>query len=504
MLAIESFFTSSFLDQLRTIVHMSASRDTASSPSSSRGPVGREPPPTDAKTSTMEQQPADAPATRSRPPRRRRVRITRPEVGSLYDIMHDHAGESLFVNPICWTDQHPELLGVRFTELPRILTPVPDFVSGRNTEPSRVARTLTSELHTLVERDNGQARIFCKNRAIKHVMATLFPSTLSNPRTSAELDLYFGQRVYRKAVRVPCVWKSPANGLENSFDSAPTLPSSSFGRIPVSRQESTPEYSPNQPILAYVNRSQLAMVRQNLFRVVPGRGNIPNEAVLSLQRLRSKMLIPSNIAHDSYIVSILLAMAQAHFYNDPSSKASSQSSAGSRASNKTLKIPPPTFTDVKVQVITHDEGDASNPSFIIYTAVVTPAFLSRFMYPHKAPPSGPDMDCDGGLQITYTPVSFWPILGLKERLTKALGREVAGEPWHYDPEHIGLWDVLVEPPTSPLIPAATLKRRRPLSEVLNSSFEDDATPTSSDDRPVLSPDAKRRRTARAASTLEVC
>jgi len=39
--------------------------------------------------------------------------------------------------------------------------------------------------------------------------------------------------------------------------------------------------------------------------------------------------------------------------------------------------------------------------------------------------------------------------------------------------------------------------------VLNSSVEDEP-PSGADDRPVLSPAAKRRRTARAISTLEVC
>ncbi len=46
-------------------------------------------------------------------PTKRRVsrrRITQTDVGSLYDILHDHAGTALFVVPIGWTDRHTDLL----------------------------------------------------------------------------------------------------------------------------------------------------------------------------------------------------------------------------------------------------------------------------------------------------------------------------------------------------------------------------------------------------------
>ncbi len=174
-----------------------------------------------------------------------------------------------------------------------------------------------------------------------------------------------------------------------------------------------------------------------------------------------------------------------------------------------MRIAPPSFRDIKVQVITHDEGNDNNPNFVVYTATVTAAFLDRFLSPHKAPKLQPGEH--SGMDISYTPVSFWPILGLKERLSKALGREIAGDAVLDDPEHIGLWDALLEPQPQPLprpvYQPLNLKRRRaerePLSQMLNSSF-DEEPPTSSDDRPVLSPAAKRRRTARAINTLEVC
>lgn len=437
---------------------------------------------------------------KAQPARRRIPRITRPDPGSLYDIMHDHAGTSLFILPICWTDTHAKLLGASFSALPAVVTPVPEVVPGRWLEPSNMARSLTSELHVLVKSDTQATRVFCKNRAMKFVLASLFPNTLSRPKTGADLDLYFGTRIFRKAVRIPCMWKTP-NCADASFDSAPTLPASSFDPVLNRHREPLAEYAPNRPMLAYINRSQLAAIRQNLFRVVHGPDGAPNDAVLRLQRLRSKMLIPADIEHDPYIVSILLAMAQAHFYRKPSSKSSSQSSSSSRSS---VRMRLPEFRDVKVQIITHDEGNDSNPNFVVYTAVVTPAFLKRFLRPEKAPTSEDGTLADSGLKITYTPVTFWPILGLKERLSKALGREIAGDPLFADPEYIGLWDPLLDQ-SKPTFPSVTTikRRRKPLLEVLNSSFEEEI-PSSSDDQPVLSPAAKRRRTARTVNPLEVC
>jgi hypothetical protein len=477
-----SLFSSSLLSQLRAIVNMSTLSDKTSG--LERGQ------PTESGNQTR-------PAARKRRPCRNR--ITRPEPGSLYDILHDHAGTSLYVVPICWTDKHSTLLGARFNKRAAVVKPVPDLISGVWLEPSKMAQTLTSELHTLVREDATPARAFCKNRAMKHILSTLFPATLGWSKTGAELNLYFGHRVFRKVVRIPCVWKSPAS-VDTSFDSCPTVLASSFTQPPKNNRDA------GMPMLAYINRSQLAAIRKNLYGVLRGPENNTNEAVSSLQRLRSKMLVPADADHDPYIVAILLAMAQAHFYHQTSSRPSSQSN--SQGARKCVRIAPPSFRDIKVQVITHDEGNDSDPNFVVYTAVVTASFLDRFMSPHKAPKSQTNEDLSAGMDISYTPVNFWPILGLKERLSKALGHEIAGDSIYDDPDYIGLWDPLLEPQPRPVYHPVSLKRRRtdrePLSRVLNSSFDEE--PPSSDDRPVLSPATKRRRTARTASvnTLEVC
>ncbi|KAL2150383.1 hypothetical protein VTH82DRAFT_6946 [Thermothelomyces myriococcoides] len=441
-----------------------------------------------------------APVTKQ-PSKRRMTRITRPEPGSLYDIMHDHAGTPLYVVPICWTDQHAQLLGVRFRKRATITTPVPELVPGVLFEPSKMAQTLASELHTLVRDDTTPARAFCKNRAMKHILSTLFPTTLCRPKTGAELNLYFGHRVFKKVVRIPCMWKSPSS-TDTSFDSCPTLPATSFNGSLRSPRDA------GMPMLAYINKSQLASVRKNLYTVLRGPGGSANEPVSNLQRLRSKMLKPADPDHDPYIIAILLAMAQAHFYHESQSRSPSQSN--SQGGRKSVRMAPPSFRDVQVQVITHDEGNDNDANFVVYTATVTAAFLNRFMFPHKVPKGPAGEEVDIGMEISYTPVSFWPILGLKERLAKALGWEIAGDAIYDDPNYIGFWDPLIEPQeSSPVYHPVSLKRRRtdrePLSQMLNSSFEEEP-PSSSDDRPVLSPAAKKRRTTRRVngSTLEVC
>ncbi|KAK4447431.1 hypothetical protein QBC34DRAFT_132624 [Podospora aff. communis PSN243] len=479
---IESLIGSNFFGQLRSILQMSTSRDESSPP----GGVGK----------PDESDRANASAKGPLPKmHRRNTKITRPEVGSLYDIMHENAGSSLYVVPICWTDLHSRLLGVQFQELPAITTPVPDYVPGRWLEPSSLARGITHELHVLCKKEASHARFIQKNKAIKHVLSTFFPGTLSHTKTGADLNLYFGNLRFKKAVRVACLWKSPSNA-NTSFDSSATVPVSSF-------IDSTPtnDYAPNKPMLAYVSRSQLSMIRKNLFRVVLGPNNTPNEPVSRLQRLRSKMLLPSNSDHDPYLVAVLIAMAQSHFYQQAAERSSSQSSTDSRNGRRKVYIIKPThFHDVKVQLITHDEGDDATPNFTVYSATVSAAFLERFLHPDKAASS--QTASGDGLQITHTPVPFWPILGLRERLAKALGREIAGDPLFSDPEYIALWDPLVEQPRTAYgyqAPPASFKRRRteraPLSVVHNSSFDDDL-PSTDDDSPVLSPSAKRRRTGR--------
>ncbi|KAK3947924.1 hypothetical protein QBC32DRAFT_70282 [Pseudoneurospora amorphoporcata] len=587
MNAFESLFSSSgtLFGHLRAMIAMPASHDTSGP---SPGPTLQPPasaPELDGPASSSQ----CTDASTSSPPRRKRTtprkrkipRLHRPDEGSIYDIMHDNSGKSLYVLPICWTDLHATLLGASFTEGAPIVTPVPEAVAGRWLDPSLLARQLTDQLHALIRSETSMTRIFYKNMAMKTAIGIFFPDRLADPKMNAELDIYFGQRVFRKAVRIPCLWKTPN---ATSFTTIPTLPNDSF-YVPNSPEEPQPELpqqTSNTPILAYINKSQLALIRQNLFRIVQTPFN-PNEAVASLQALRSKHLIPADVDQDPYIVAMMVSMAQAHFYQEVFYSQKSDSQQSNRSGNgKPFEIAEPKFEDTKVAVIAHDEGIENNPRFLVYTATVTADYLERWLYPLKVPQSSKKAKKEINLDITMTPVPFWPILGLKERLARALGKDIVGPDVYSDshPDHIGFWDLLVEPRkdnanknTPPKNESNSRKRRaerqggresqssqsqvsqggyisqgsatssqsqraessesdsqrEPLSEVYNSSFEEEA-PTESDtttsptrsetdradrtaanrapdrgDRecPVLSPNTKRRRTARSISAVEV-
>ncbi len=121
----------------------------------------------------------------------------------------------------------------------------------------------------------------------------------------------------------------------------------------------------------------------------------------------------------------------------------------------------PRAADSPVSRLPH-HGDSAN--FVIYTATVTATFLTRFMMPHRGPSS---RDGSTGMEISYTPVRVWPLLGLKERLAKALGSGIRGHPVHDSADQIGFWDPLVGPQAARkrrcsddrTVPSAAKKRR---------------------------------------------
>jgi hypothetical protein len=103
-----------------------------------------------------------------------------------------------------------------------------------------------------------------------------------------------------------------------------------------------------------------------------------------------KRLKPDNLEHDIYIISVLLTMAQAH-----------------------VCCSEPTFHNIKVWLLMC----ATNAEeFIVYSCVVSVILLQCFAHPGKAPPSSQG----SSLVIKYWYIPFWPLLGLKERLDKAL------------------------------------------------------------------------------------
>lgn len=457
--------------------------------------------------------------------RRRTARVTRPEPGSLYDIMHDHAGESLFVIPICWPDAHAALLGAQFADSPAVRKPVPDFTCSSSRYPPRPSRIATELSKDLTDILSSKTSPF-NTEPIKQIMRTFFPSTLSKPKSDVDLELRFGQHILRRAVRVAVLWKHP-DGLGSSFDSATTKPTSSYGKMASSTREPCDSQSSdctidsnqplaNRPLLAFVNKDHLASVRRNLYRVMPGPldGDRQNTPVTNLQVMRSRRLVPKNRDHDSYLIAVMLAIAQSQCY-PPRSRASSTSSSQRSSQGSTgrgeIISPKPVFRDVPVRILCHDSDTAE---FVVYKTVVTADFLRRFSDPFKAPPA--DALHDGGMKVDITRVPIWPVLGLKERLALAIGAEVTGE------ELSQLIDGDIETWESEQERRArmnNLKRRRDVfSDVFHTSFDaNDGAPGRESSSPSfagglglpvtsppLSPRTPKRRRTQAINELEVC
>ncbi|KAL2143199.1 hypothetical protein VTI28DRAFT_277 [Corynascus sepedonium] len=298
--------------------------------------------------------------------------------GSLSDIMRRHANVRLHVLPFRWTDLHTRLLEMCFNEQLDIASE--SSTTKKPLEPSQKGRKLLDDLDTLEASPEKASNK--KTCAMTDLMSTLFPATLSFPETNVVLPLSFGRHSY-EAVQIPCLWRS--------HQSTGTLSNSVLG---YGRETST-KY---EPILAFVNMPYIAQLRKKI----------------------SKRLVPENADQDPYIAAILLVMAQAHFYKTGTSTPSQFNLNDNYRPNHT---PAPLFHDVKVQVITHHgHGDAAN--FVVYTAIVTATFLTRFMLPYK---NATRQDGSSGMEISYNKVHAYPLLGLRKRLAGALGSSTVGD-----------------------------------------------------------------------------
>ncbi|UNI24772.1 hypothetical protein JDV02_010496 [Purpureocillium takamizusanense] len=416
------------------------------------------------------------PMSVSKPRRRRAVRIFRPAKDSIYDILHEHAGASLFVRPICWTDKHAELLGARFHKLPRCDSPSPLNTAESPPRPTKghmePSQTITSLSNSLTEiLTPGSPYPVMTSSFIKTILSTLWPGAFGKPLFLPELHLFFGDRVYRDAVRTQVMWNyplDPVKSSQSSFTTTSTRPADSYGPSPPAQHNPA-----GLPMMCYISRNQLAVVRRTLFRIAPGPGRSWNAPVFRLQQARSRLLVPADPDHDVQFVAIFLAMAQRHFYNAPPPSSRRDSQWATQPTSKTA-LPHPQFEDIKLHILTHDVDEAD---FIVYTGHVTAKFLERFHDPLKAP-----RDESGrvpGLEIEYTRVPIWPILGLRERLGTALGEGIVGP---FDPTEMETWETKADnelPNGDGKLDArdsqSNGKRKRDaLSEVFNTSFEEDS------------------------------
>ncbi|KAI1352841.1 hypothetical protein F5Y01DRAFT_278830 [Xylaria sp. FL0043] len=390
--------------------------------------------------------------------RRRRCLLTSPQPGSLYDILHDHAGLQLFVRPLSWTDLHAKLLGCRFVRLASHETPTPPSSQSsssslsqlpRNTPPCSIDMQRTLDL--LVSPNQPE---YPKTNALINLLSEFYPNTFTYPQDQVDLDLRFGNRRYPQSVRCQLLYNHiyPNDHLA-SFDSSTTR-ATNFSASQLSMSSNLS--APNEPsMLAYVSRSRLNFTRRTCFNIMKGPNGSLNHPVHRLQSLRSKSLVPKNADEDSYFIAVMLAMAQQAVYRDLASD---------------TEFAP---RDVKVHVLTIDEEENS---FIVYTGVVPASLLVMFHEPVAAPTG------NTGIKVEYTQVPLWPILGLKERLAKALGTDLLGKSDativdNHEIEVLPTPDLETSPPVfrSHLFhpkPHLRKRKRGVFSELLNASFSE--------------------------------
>ncbi|KAI0407776.1 hypothetical protein F4802DRAFT_551222 [Xylaria palmicola] len=391
--------------------------------------------------------------------------LKRPEIGSLYDILHDHVGTSLFLRPIFWTDLHSRLLGCRFVQLPSPKTRPPLSFSTpdsspsphRTRKPSRTFRRIEKNIGALMS--HSVPRSFRdtrdKDNAMVDLLSLLYPGRLSCPSLCTDLNMRFGHSLYRSAVYCQLLWYPLCSSSPVvSFDSATT-------RIASEPASHTASYSmaasapSDGPVLAYISRFHInCLRRQGLYAVKapPGVWNIP---VVRMQALRGKRLLPKNEDEDAHFLGVMIAMAQQSVY--------ANLNAGTGF----------TARDVEVRLLTEAVEDET---LLVYRATIPAATLAMLHRPHVAPTRHPE------IQVEHVRVPLWPVIGLKERLGKVLGSDIVGD---IDDTHIETFDD-EESKTSREL---NRKRRRDaLSEVWNMSFCEDPEP----DSPKLFLGKKRR------------
>ncbi|KAI2775813.1 hypothetical protein F4815DRAFT_486713 [Daldinia loculata] len=322
-------------------------------------------------------------------------KVLSPGIGSLYDILHDYASTALYVPPLCWTEFHTQVLGCRFVQQPPRTTPVPSSPSSpsRQSQHLKVPQTVVHISRALDIIMKKNVSTYEQNEAMKSVLNDLFPGQLS-PNDLSSLTLRCGKDRYMSGVRCQALYKDPT--CSSSFESTTTY-SSDVSIMNKGRDTRAPY---NAPILAYLDRDYLNHIRRNCFRVSSGPNGSFNGPIHRLQKIRSEKLIPKNPDEDQYILATILAMAQQHVYGDMFTGEGFL----------------PKDVDVRILTVSKDDN-----SFVVYSSVVPTAFLAMFHEPGKSPRG------NAKVTINYQHVPIWPVLGLKERLGQAVGRDLIGE-----------------------------------------------------------------------------
>ncbi|KAK2593512.1 hypothetical protein QQS21_008778 [Conoideocrella luteorostrata] len=272
-------------------------------------------------------------------------------------------------------------------------------LKGHLAPPRAITRAITtlSDSPTEILNPDVVHRIPGDN-PVKTVLSTLWPVAFSRSYLMPKLHLFFGDRVYRDGVTAQVM----STYSEDDDMRSSQIPRSTTALLADSYKSST--------------LTQRPIIQQTY--LCP---------VFRLRQLHPKALSPANSDHDAYFVAILIAMAQHHFYRAPEP-------SFCRDSRWSSEHPP--FKDITLRILTHDDAPGE---FIVYTGHVSASFLDRFHDPSKTPMN--DDNKAPGIKIEYTRIPIWPILGLRERLGIAVGKEIVGE---FDASELEPWETDID------------------------------------------------------------
>ncbi|KAK6206207.1 hypothetical protein QIS74_13626 [Colletotrichum tabaci] len=258
-------------------------------------------------------------------------------------------------------------------------------------------------------------------------MSQLYRGQLSCSKNTG-LHHYFGHRAYLNSCQAQVIWEATPS-RSHCITSRESTPARTAGTSGVfTRPKAGRVITSSQPILAYVDTRAVDAARRNTSRV-----ERDHTSVQELNERCCKTYAPLNALQGPFLAGVILALAQRPFYDEPIPPATK--SPNSITMSSLVKA---AFHDVAVHVLTVDDESLCSPCFIVFRGVVTEALLRKFYHPTENPQPTGEAD---GMRIEYTRVPIWPILGLEERLGKALGRDITG---NFSKDNMKTWFVDIE------------------------------------------------------------
>jgi hypothetical protein len=326
--------------------------------------------------------------------RKRRARQAfQPVAGSFCSILHEHAGESLFIKPLMWTNAHLSAFGIKFVQLPPCQKPRP-VSSEAWKQPTMSTRLLRMtgclDLVLSPRRPIGaEQSVFSSPRmnGLGGMFDIMYPGRTIRPAGGKNhmFSLFVWGAPYPHVCHLEGFWRDESSRIAMAFLDKPLL-------------ESTRKF--------------------RMFSVYKPRAGPENTAVKSLVTKRVKLVLPKDPDQDPFLAAVFIAMAQDRFYPaTPESKGMT----GKITKRQFRERPMPEFVDTKLRIMATNDDQ----TFSVYTTTVTAKVLTALHHPTAEElRSGPN---DHIMAIEHTKVDIHPLLGLKERLARALGTDLVGE-----------------------------------------------------------------------------